>query len=240
MQSPVWLENLWEEDQMKTTSGETNALRLHLPRRALLIVCLVLVPFGGWAAGQPATLRVVVTGCFGEGQLPNAEVQIISDDSTSVRYLKHPDRDSVTVLPGSYTLVASAAGFRTTAQRAVVNLRDVLVPICLNVSPIGIHGDQRAPSLVGKITKDFMTQGLMWARLVGVYNGLNTTEPIVAGSLVTGSLAEAGTFSFVGLRPGRYLLMLFDKNGMKISGQVNVRAFDTKVSVDAKGVAQEN
>jgi hypothetical protein len=98
--------------------------------------------------------------------------------------------------------------------------------MCLDISPIVEPENDQRPSLIGKVNRELVSEQPLWVRLVGLYFDFNATETVEKESLT-----ENGVFRFVGLRPARYLLMLYGMNGIKISREVDVRAFDTYITI---------
>ena len=209
------------------------AFTLFVRASLFLLISLVAGPRLAVTADNSVKLKLIVTDCYGTGVL-NSSVQVIPEHTGTVKYIKYPEKEDLDISPGAYTVVVSAQGFFTTARSLLVSTRDMFFPVCLELSPIEITGHERPPTLIGRVSKDLLSGGVAWVRLVGMYFDLNATELVSKESLT-----ENGAFSFAGLRPGRYFLLMFDEKGLKVSGPVDVRAFGTTVFVSEKGIASE-
>jgi hypothetical protein len=189
-----------------------------------LLACVVVCGSTRIEAGQgPRKVKVhfVVTDCWGR-PIQKARVQILS--GTAPRYLQYPEKQTIELEHGTYTVIVDSEGFRRIARQITVEEKDKLFNFCLNVADIETIENERLPSLIGHVstTARFLAAGPVWVRLMGLYSDLN----------VVALVEENGSFSIDRLQPGRYSLMLFVNGELKRTRQIDMRTPDTKVSID--------
>jgi hypothetical protein len=201
-----------------------------LTTTAIALLCLTgMFQMTGSTAPSFPKLTVIVTDCYQGHPIEGAVVKIVPDvDGPAIRYLRTPKENSVSVPPGSYSVVAEGTGWWAIGKPITVGNKDLLTTVCLNVAPIELPSSRPAGvTLVGAVNKRHLIQGPHWVRLTGLYHDHTSTE------LVTDLYGVAGSFRFVGLRPGRYQLILFCGGDLKASQFVDVRGEqDTRVQID--------
>jgi hypothetical protein len=191
-----------------------------------LYVIFIVAFFGcsQLVAAQPdkVELSLFVSSCWGGDSIDSARISVLSGDDLRPDFFTYPTQNNVRLIPGSYVVDVEKKNFRSFAKPISLNARNLFLPVCLNVSPIEDSKNEQPPSLIGSVSKQYLSDAPNWVRLVGLYYDFNATELI----------SPDGSFSFVGLRPARYLLMLFNKGELRTTRKVDVRAFDTKINID--------
>jgi hypothetical protein len=193
---------------------------------AILMVVLALfmagpaIPQPGPAAPNQAPLRFSVTDCWGN-PIQTAVIHVISRGGTTA-ILHYPDERDASVPPGSYTVIAESPGFSKAAKFIQADRQPRTVSFCLTLDPIETTGGERGSSLSGSIAKKLVSELPASVRLEGVYTDFTATTPV----------DEKGSFSFADLQPGRYHLMFFSGGLLKKSRDVDVRPFETEVTIE--------
>ncbi len=181
-----------------------------------MIVILGVALCGGCAtllAQTPVAVRFAVTGCWGT-PIAAATIHVYSvERQATVRRFSYPVEDAATLERGHYHTVIEANGFFSFSSAIELSDNDIEVRACLTVAPI--EGTTRPwVKLTGSVTPESKAESKsLWVRLVGLYSDAN----------LTATVGTRGQFSFSRLQPGRYLLILFDKNGIRSQEEVDVR-----------------
>jgi hypothetical protein len=135
-------------------------------------------------------------------------------------HLAYPKDSVIQLKPGQYSMVVSATGFFDTSSSFGVANDDVDVRTCLTLAPI--EGTTRPTSDLTVTTANNSQQKDVWIRLIGLFSGDDATA----------QASSEGTFEFRKLRPGRYLILLFDQTGLRRQKEIDVRGRTTKVKVE--------
>lgn len=179
-----------------------------------------------WAAGQTINLgsavelRFAVTDCWGQLITP-VRIQIISPAGTTA-VVSYPQVERAWVLPGRYTVIASADSFSPTAVTVVAGHGQInAVMLCLSLSPIELPGGPGA-SLRGTVGKESRDDGEgLWVRLTAIYSDLN----------IATFVNEDGSFTFKDLQPGKYRVTLFRRGQVVESRELDVRHSGSEVAL---------
>lgn len=173
---------------------------------------------------EVATVSVTASTTFGEpvGQV----VAILNAIGPKARYRQYGDTISFRQIPfGLYDLEVQAAGFNTRRERVAVYQTEVRLWCGLLVSPL--HSEERS-EVVGSVALPKNIPADLWVRLV----------PLYSSDLVESRITPDGTFRVVGLEPGRYALLVFDKSRLIMTKPLDYYGGKLALNVDLSGKPQ--
>lgn len=159
-------------------------------------------------------VHIVVTDCWGN-PVPAANIVItdVAEQQASDLRLSYPSESHASLPTGHYRVMIRAQGFFTFSQIIGFAGDNVELRSCLELAPIEGTTQLKA-QLKGTVFAAPETNlDSFWLRLVGLYSDVNLST----------SVSLKGAFSFAGLEPGRYLLLLFDRNGLSQQTEIDVR-----------------
>jgi hypothetical protein len=99
---------------------------------------------------------------------------------------------------GLYDVEIQASGFSTRRERVGIYQPDVRLWFGLVVAPL--HSAERS-EVIGSIATIESNPRVLWVRLV----------PLYSSDFIEDQVTPAGRFHLAGLQPGKYVLLVFDK-----------------------------
>ncbi len=186
---------------------------------------ILLLTFAGACLPQveadtaSAKVSIQVSTTFGE-RIPEAQV-LIKEVGPAAQYKKSGAQLRFKLPFGKYVIQASAAGFLTSSETVGIYQRDVFYRLGLAVAPP--HSSERT-EISGAIAPPPPDITDVWVRLLPVYTGgLIETQP-----------DKSGGFHLVGIEPGRYVMLLFDKGRLLESKEVHFLGGKLTANLDLK------
>ena len=171
------------------------------------------------SSGTPkAKLNFVVTHCWGE-PIEEAVIRIVQQGRES--RLEYPKSRNIEVEPGTLQIIVRAPGYAPYSEVREVGSGVRLITPCLLLSEPDGAGDPPRFSVNGTVARMLISDELAWVRLVGMYSDFNSAALV----------DSTGSFLFNGVRAGRYYLMLFSNGKLKAAGEVSLRSFKERISV---------
>ena len=165
---------------------------------------------GQGVAQEPdlASVKAAVCDTFGQ-PVPGAKVTLTSvgpnETFTAVGGEARFDR-----IPfGLYDLEVRLPGFLTRKERIRVYQPSLIFQISLELAPT--HSYER-PELSGSIRSDVKARPDLWVRLTAIYSS----------DLVENAVDGSGKFELDGIAPGKYLLILFQKDKVLATKPIDV------------------
>jgi hypothetical protein len=164
------------------------------------IAVLLLVAFGSpaqEAAHESADVRVLVTTTLG-GDVGNSLV-VLRSNGRRQEYRRTGTDVVFERLPfGLYDIEIQAAGFSTRREKLAVHQARLAYWFGLFVSPM--HSGKRS-EVVGSLSPELGKPEDLWIRLV----------PLFSSDFIEGQARSGGDFRFAEVAPGRYVILVFNK-----------------------------
>ncbi len=177
-------------------------------------------PSAGQSREPAYTVHFGITDCWGN-RTPPVTLSITPLGAMSSRErLSYPSEDTARLAPGRYHILAEAQGMFPASSIFEVSATNLDFRTCLSVAPV-TGSDPFFSKLQGAVSADAVKdEATLWARLVGLYNNASLTS----------SLDGKRQFSFSGLQPGRYLLIVLGAKGIIARKEIDIRWPATLVS----------
>jgi hypothetical protein len=172
----------------------------------------------GGSRASKAKLDFVVTHCWGI-PIEEAEIRIVQQGRES--RLEYPKSRSIEVEPGTLQIIVRAQGYAKYSEVREVGRGVRLITPCLLLSMSEDGHDPPPFSVKGTVAQTLISDEPVWVRLVGMYSDFNSAALV----------DSTGSFLFNGVRAGRYYLMLFSNGKLKAAGEVSLRSFKERISV---------
>jgi hypothetical protein len=184
--------------------------------RAAVIGGLLLLtrhPCSGQENTSGRAIGFSLSDCWGNTITPASITITRLEPVTTYQRLTYPSQTGTRLEPGQYNVLIEARGFFSSSSTIWLGNDDLEIRTCLTLAPV--EGVTRPKAAIrGTISGNIGGKNdMLWVRLVGVYNDTNRTVRV----------DTAGHFSFAGIQPGRYLILLFDQSGVKDTKQTDIR-----------------
>ena len=189
-----------------------------------MFVFLGLLASVCWGQQQPveetpevATIELAISTTFGG---PVGKTVAILRSAPHDEYRQLGDAIKFEKIPfGLYDLEVQAAGFSTRRERVGIYQPEVHLWLGLYVSPF--HSDER-PEITGSIASHKSNPKDLWVRLV----------PLYSSDFVEDRVASSGEFHLTGVHPGRYLLLVFNKENLIMTKPIDFRGGKLTLNLD--------
>jgi hypothetical protein len=164
-----------------------------------------------------ATIELAVSTTFGG---PVGRVEAILRAVPNEQYRRLGDAIRFEKIPfGLYDLEVQAAGFSTRRERVAIYQHEVHLWLGLYVSPL--HVDEY-PEITGSIAPHESNPKDLWVRVV----------PLYSSDFVEDRVASSGEFHLRGVQPGRYLLLVFNKENLITTKSIDFRGGKLTLDLD--------
>jgi len=164
-----------------------------------------------------ADVSIDVTTTFGR---PVGSVLVVLKHGTDEAYRQVGTTVKFEKIPfGFYDCEIQAANFRILRERVGIFQPEVQLWFGLSLSPVEEMG---LPEAEGKVVRHGGSSAGLWVRLV----------PLYGSDFLEARVGSGGEFHLSDLRPGRYVLLLFDRDRLILTRPVDVSGRKLELNLD--------
>jgi hypothetical protein len=147
-----------------------------------------------------SSVKVIICDTFGE-PLSGSSVTL-TEIGSKKKFTATGGEVKFGAIPYSiYDLEVRLPGFKLRKEQVKVYQPSLVFQVALELAPP--HSFER-PELSGVIKPDIRNKPGLWVRLLALYSS----------DLIENAIDKSGRFELVGMAPGKYLLLLFEKDTM--------------------------
>jgi len=155
-----------------------------------------------------ASVRLIVCSTYGD-HLQDAQVTL-TNEVTGERFTAVAGEAELDCVQfGVYDLEARLAGFMVRKERLYIDQPGIVFRIGLELAPNHFY---HQPKLSGSIKPQLKGRRDLWVRLAALYSS----------DLVENAVDASGNFELDGMAPGKYILLLFQKDKLLSTQPVEI------------------